>query len=486
MKARILFCIFLITCHSSEAQNNSLTVTPVCRCQSELEFVVDYVETNAPSYQEQVGASPRRYSKMKAELFSKAKGLGDNRIECLKLLIIYVEYFNDNHMAIADQGGTNIDESNETTVTEFLASDIFRSKEILPIPKGSEAQLPNDKMTGIFETADSAYTVLVTRNKTEFRDYVGIVLKSRSKIWKPGQVKFEIRQRGSNDFDAFVYLRNHTLRYFPRFNNIDGILGETWFKDNRKTRVNYSSAASSKLVFSTLNDSTFYLRIPSFQNNLFAKIDSLYQKAFPIIKTKAFLIVDVRNNGGGSDRNIMPLLDLINTHPMIQPMTETYVTKENIKKFERWYNKYVTDSINHSKNDLAETLNKIDKLNTSPLYSFVKNSKFPDTLTFSSRAPSPRKIAILFNRGCASSCETLLFLAKQSSKTILVGENSGGYMAYGEVSGIKTPCFNFSLNCTMTRTKDYLKYERFGIEPDHRLIYDRDWVVQTIDLLQKY
>jgi C-terminal processing protease CtpA/Prc len=89
------------------------------------------------------------------------------------------------------------------------------------------------------------------------------------------------------------------------------------------------------------------------------------------------------------------------------------------------------------------------------------------------------------NRWCASSCESLLFLAKESDKTIIVGENSGGYVGYGEVGEIETPCYNFDLTCTMTRYKKQRAYEVIGIEPDIMLDKQKDWIEQTIKFLEK-
>lgn len=45
----------------------------------------------------------------------------------------------------------------------------------------------------------------------------------------------------------------------------------------------------------------------------------------------------------------------------------------------------------------------------------------------------------------------IVFEVKESDKSIIVGENSGGYVGYGEVGEIITPCYKFDLTCTMTR-----------------------------------
>ena len=99
---------------------------------------------------------------------------------------------------------------------------------------------------------------------------------------------------------------------------------------------------------------------------------------------------------------------------------------------------------------------------------------------------NPKKVVIIANKYCASSCETLLFWALESDKTILVGENSGGYVGYGEISGVETPNFHFELGCTMTRYTEQRKYEADGIPPEYYLNNDSDWVEQAVELMKNH
>ena len=95
----------------------------------------------------------------------------------------------------------------------------------------------------------------------------------------------------------------------------------------------------------------------------------------------------------------------------------------------------------------------------------------------------PKKVAILYNRSCASSCEPLLFFAKESDKAILVGENSGGYVGYGNIFSIRTPQYKFNMQASTTRYKNARKYEVVGITPDYKLDYKSDWIKQTEKIL---
>ena len=78
-----------------------------------------------------------------------------------------------------------------------------------------------------------------------------------------------------------------------------------------------------------------------------------------------------------------------------------------------------------------------------------------------------------------------MFWVKESDKTIIVGENSGGYVGYGEISEVNTPNFNFILGCTMTRYNKQREFEVIGVSPKYYLTNDKDWIEQTIELLKK-
>ena len=102
---------------------------------------------------------------------------------------------------------------------------------------------------GIYETADSSYKVAVVKSKTQFRDFIGVIVDSKSKLWKKGQVKFELKKKKKNLYEGFFYSRNHSLIYktVVPFNN--GILGDNWFKSKIENKVNYSLNLNKKSKF---------------------------------------------------------------------------------------------------------------------------------------------------------------------------------------------------------------------------------------------
>ncbi len=469
--------VFLIT---TLLFSNIAWAQSACSCQQELDFVMDYYENNLASFSDNVSdKNNTEYVQFKQDLHEEAKTV-QYTSECFRVLTYYVEFFKDNHASISIRT-ESVDESSEAAVNDFIASNLYKSREIYELKAGDLKQYPLDDIRGIYHIGD-AYTIAVVPDKTPFRDYIGVILETTSKIWERGQVKLELKQVGEDQYQAFSYLRNHSLRFSGRYQLKNGILGGSWVKTSKADAHNYATNEDVSFQFKMLNDSLAYLRIPSFSGSYSAKIDSLYQVADGTIRQTPYLIIDVRDNGGGSDMNVDPLLSYIYTKPIQEDRVELLVTEDNLALWKKWQKEWEADRVNYSEQQIEWISSEIARMEKARPNSWIVRSKGgqykrKDVATY------PKSVAIIQNQYCASSCETLLFWAKQSERTMLVGENSGGYVGYGENGPLNTPCYNFRLTCTMTRYEEQRKYEADGVAPDHQLEYDSDWVGQTIDLM---
>ena len=475
MKNILFFFIFI----------SSLSVfgQDTCSCSTELDFVIDYYERNLPGFKDNVTPKTQStYERLKADLRTAAKE-AENKLACFKVLTYFVEFFKDNHSSIRMYFPA-IDEKDPNQLDIFYKSKIYTSREIYSLQQEELKQYPLKDIRGIYQTKDSTYTIAVIPNKNTLRDYIGVIVESKSKLWKPGQVKLEIKKGAAGHYEAFVYLRNHAVQFYNKFAFKEGILGHNWFKTSLEEKVNHAVDVARTYEFKKINDSIAYLKVPTFSGARTAKIDSLYQKAFPEIRKTKYLIVDLRNNGGGSDGNALPLLEFMYTNPIKGDKVDLYVTKDNINVWKNWYEEAKKDTVNYSKSDVAWFKAQVDMQLKAKPNSFIPRSK-GGKLRRKFKKNKVEKVALLYNRFCGSSCETPLFWAMQSEKTIRVGENSGGYVGYGEIGSIKTPCYQFTLGCTMTRYREHRKYEATGIPPDVYLSNDSDWISQTVQILTK-
>ncbi|MBL7829053.1 MAG: S41 family peptidase [Saprospiraceae bacterium] len=463
----------------------SVLTAQSCACSEELNFVVRYYEQNLPGFRDNVNRQTKdTYEKMKADLRELVKTAAEPT-ECFKLLTYYVEFFKDNHSHISMES-PNINDQDPVILKEFKNSTTFKNRERIQVNPADWQNKPLDQVEGIYQTKDSVYTIAIIPDKKGLREYVGIILESRTPMWERGQVKMELRRKAGmeNVFEAFIYLRNHALSFNHAMTLKDGRLGDNWFKTSLRVRHDFDLNPSTQLEFRELDAQTNYLRVPTFSGHSSAMLDTFYRNHDAQVRSKPYLIIDVRNNGGGNDHNAVPLWRYIYTGPFKSDVVDVYATKDNIKVLESWYGFMSKDTVNFKPGSLQEMREEIDRMKKLPEQTFMRRSD-GGTVRLDSVLKYPTKVAIIVNNKCASSCESLLFWAKESKKTILVGENSGGYVGYGEIGGVDTPCFKFELGCTMTRYRKQRKFEVVGIPPDYRLDNHSDWIKQTLALLKK-
>lgn len=88
------------------------------------------------------------------------------------------------------------------------------------------------------------------------------------------------------------------------------------------------------------------------------------------------------------------------------------------------------------------------------------------------------KIAVVFNRKCASACEEVALILTKNKYIKTFGENTNGQFAYGFVKEYKTPNCGFTFVITTKKYSDRLKYEFTGIKPEFILEKEKesDWI----------
>ncbi|HYE54584.1 MAG TPA: S41 family peptidase, partial [Chitinophagaceae bacterium] len=222
----------------------------------------------------------------------------------------------------------------------------------------------------------------------------------------------------------------------------------------------------------------------SFSASYSTMLDSAYNAVMPEIRKRRNLIIDVRNNGGGSDRNYKALMPLIATGDVTHDVVDLFATPDNIRAYEAMRDLYKSKPEIYGKEGYMSWQPHLEKMQKQQPYTFVPMmSDKPAITRYRPARGNPRKIAIIYNRNCASSCESLLFEASYSNKVITVGENSGGYTGYGNVMNTTTPCGR-TLSWTTTRYRRQRQYDFTGIPPQYRVpAEEANWIDYTRKLL---
>ena len=441
-------------------------------CNSDARFVISNCERNLPAYSLDINSLNRNeYELFKNSIIKKSLYVTSKK-ECFQLLYSYVEFFKDQHTSIT----TSIQKKDWKT---YLNSNEYLHRET--VNNINKKRYNIDDLRGTYVSKDTSYELEIIKVTKQL--YKGIVTNSKHQILKNGDVLLEIELIENNKCNVYVYFNDVYIedQIFSK-----GYLGSFFWKKELSNINKNVNEESSILHYLKINDSTNYIKIKSFDGSQLHKIDSFYIKHNEEILNRKYLIIDLRDNGGGNDAAANKLLEYMYTKPFFDDNVSYYVTQDNITKYERILNDWENDSINYSRESIDLLKNQIDRMKQVPLNTFLPMSIEKDNnIKLDTILPFPSKIAVISNKNCASSCETVLFWAKESDKTIIVGDNSAGYVGFGDVEGIETPNFKFKLNLTKTVYPNQRKFEKIGIPPNYFLENDTDWIDQTLRILYK-
>ena len=450
---------------------------PDCDCTQELDFVAEFYEKNLPSYPSTVDGDPSAYEAMRDSLHKKSSDITsiDN---CLRLLMHYVEYFNDKHSSISMSS-----ESNYTHNADTALSKEMRTK----LHPDSLAKFPLEDIRGLYRVAgNSPFEIAIVSGNHGPGSYQGRIVNSQTDAIADGKLLIELQRNSRGNYDVVTYNSNGSISYLSDFHYKNGDLEGRAFKKETGRTKSHVFSSEQKTYAKVLNDSVAYLRVHTFNKALKKTMDSVYQSVDSLITSKPYLVIDVRDNGGGSTGNAFPMVKYFYDSPIIGARVEIYVTENNIDYLNNLHRHLVEEGADPGSNAyLSAITDELNRIKLAPLGSFMERAQSGDTIRLKDTPDTPRQVAILYNRNCASSCEDFIYWAQQSNKTVLVGEKSSGTIGYGEVDHVYTPCYKFQLRYTRTRSSDLAKYEGVGIPPDVFLDDSTDWIDQTLEVLSQ-
>jgi C-terminal processing protease CtpA/Prc len=184
-----------------------------------------------------------------------------------------------------------------------------------------------------------------------------------------------------------------------------------------------------------MDDSTAVLRLPDFDVDFKPAIDSLVASNWARLLAVPYLVVDVRQNGGGCTCSYDAISPLLYTDPVQNAGADILASEGNTAWLRGWYN---ANEERLSEPDRAWYRVVLSQMDAHPnrLVTF-----FPDSVSRRDTVhPLPREVAVLVDSECASSCEEFVLEARQSHKVIVLGaEHTAGVGDYGNVHGVWLP-----------------------------------------------
>lgn len=458
------------------------TIIPAqtCPCSAQFDWLRQKLALNYSGYLDKVNPQNQADFDKHTATYQAKTAATKTDTTCLRLMSEWARWFRDGHVQLYAKG-PGPTEDPAIVRQRFAGWEKFA----LPEPQARDyVQKPGrDPLEGIYQNAEGNYRIAIVKNSMPERDFAGVILAADSVWWMPGQVKFDLKQTAPGQYTSRYYMRDHSERN-PAATFRDGKLEfeglGAWYRQFPGT----PAKAGKPAIFSLekLDSATLLLTVPTMNETVRGQLDSLIRAGSALLERTPNLIIDCRNNGGGSDITFYPLRPYVYTGSVKGHGGQIYATDDNIEKYEKLrHNKDFPKKYRLYFASMARRMRR----NKGGYVGKCKES----TEKFKQAKPFPQKVAILINGGCASSCEQFVYYARQSKRVTLIGQNTAGIMDYGNLHNLDFPCATFGLayptsrSCRVDAGKGI---DGTGMPPDVRIEEkDTNWVQFAQEYLKK-
>lgn len=469
----------------------SLTKAQTNELMNDFDFLVQKIKADYPGYTDKVTTKTvPELQNLEKELRKKIQLYPDSSRQYFSA---YADWFRDHHLRVMRLRSSSVATSSklEPQYKTISSDSLTILQSIKNTPEGIWHSYRGD--IAIVKSMDDQH-------------YTGVSVSYRN--YEKNQIVFTLsaEKKGEYSMISFPYYSNYTptkgKASIKLNDNIIELYDDTHLvrKTNSESYDNaflmsyipeYPNGTNTYPLAMQLSDSTFYLRIPSFGNNL---TETLVKKHRIEITTSPNLIIDIRNNGGGQDNYFNLLSDLIYTQPYQNKGVEWYATKNNIKMYE---DALKNGEIKNGEDGIKWTRALITEMKKN-IGGFVVHPMMGSDIVVSNDTiyPYPRKVGIIINENNASSAEQFILTAKFSAKVTLFGNsNTAGVLDYSNAISQDFPSKKYELIFPMTRSRRLPDHpvDNIGIAPDVRIpylsteqLFDRldQWVYFVQDFLE--
>ena len=426
---------------------------------ADFDFVVRKITDNYAGWHTKVTDSTRpQLEALTARLRARAASASDD--ELLELLTEWVGFFEDRHTTVRRAAApAAAGEEPATPSFPWTEQDVRARLQAL----GSS----RDPIEGIWRIAGDRYRVGVLRTGERPDRFAAVILTSTADNWRAGQVKADLVRRPDGAFDMIFRAGDHSESRVESRLVADGdaLSVPDWGPWTREWPEPADPEAAARLFpaaelfMRRLSPQTLWLRIPDFNDSRAAPLRELVAAHRQELASTPNLVIDLRNNGGGSDYVYAPLVPLLYTRPIVTIGMEMRASADNIALRQE-----VADRIRDGAPDNAAAIEAQNRLMRERLGQYVMPDPRPfDIERHEMVLPFPRRIAVLID-GAGSTGEQFLLLARQSRKATLFGQrNSAGVLDFANVVGMPTPSGRHMLQWATSRS---LRLPQDPVDPD--------------------
>lgn len=445
-----------------------------CNCEQALNQLIEKIESDYPGFNEKT-IDKLTYNNFKEGLKVKSQNIKES--DCIELLKSYKAYFRDGHIDLELANGSVVPTKNENNYAraEILLDDFYK-----------HISNSNDELEGIWKS--SSYKLGIIKKDNEYQAFI---IEADTAYWKPYEIKFRLKANGKANY----YLKDHSLSeddyaifegcilFFTKGRSV--FIKELPKPKMTQNEINLKLNEIEGIYCKKLTKKTILLCLSTFEYTEVERIEKLIDENRVLIENCENLIIDVRNNLGGTDDAYQKLLPYICTNSIRFLGSEYLSTQTLIDGLQNWLDTTPNEEKYEADKKMVKEWIILFKEN---LGKFVNtNSTDFGTIEVKVAEHSPKQIIILANRKTASSGECFVYNMKQSKKVKVMGTPTYGALDYGSKRWFDFGCSNYKLALPTWRDMRLPDYpiDNIGIQPDIYLDKNiKDWVQYAVDYLE--
>lgn len=460
-------------------------------CLQNFEVSYQKIKDNYAGWNDKVTPSnQKKFDALTEATLKKVAKITDAE-ECYFATNDWLAFFEDGHLFINISSPYQKGEAPEDVVKRAnkIDNERFKTEETFRAYLDSEKNL--HAVTGMWESEDGMYKIGIIPHVKKKNKFNAFLLEKKDDLWVPGKVKFELEETSDGRFATnYLYADFTELKTFSR-QLMNYLVIDKVYKYKKTYPVN-EVVTNDEILYKLpqyrvekINENTALLVLPPFTlPNAADLVTELVSKNRGIITSCENLIVDLRDNPGGDADAFVPLYPYISTGPILREGGIFRATEENIYLLE-----HELESIKSFPKYRRILEPKLKKVIADMKNNPGQEIKGPDKVfQYVSSMQNPQKVAILVNENTASSAEIVTLEAKQSTKTIVIGERTKGLADYIEVRDWGLPKYGWRLAFGLAKSSWMPKkpIDNKGISPDVKVPRkEADWVQYASNYLNK-
>jgi len=460
---------------------------------TDFDFMVETLRRNYAGWDTKVTAETTpALDALTARLRLAAATADDAQLDTI--LREYIAFFRDRHVQVGPTArpAAAADETTEGPAVVYPTRDWDEAEVRARLEALGADRRP---IEGIWRIGGDRYRIGVLRTDDTAEKFEAVVLTTSAEGWSPGQIKAELTGTADGAFSVLYQDGNHAVQSVTATVLAEGVavaLSEygTWEREVPAVAdpdIVARLYPSGDMFLKPLSPQTLWLRLPDFDASRAEPLKALFEANAAALATTPNLVIDLRENGGGSDFVYDPVTALMYTRPIYSIGVEIRSTPENIR-----LRQATADRIRQEAPEGAAQLDEIVALmQANPDQYFRPHA---DGFSIDARdavLPFPKRIAVLID-GAGSSGEQFLLEARQSRKVTLFGkQNSAGVLDFANVESTTMPSGRFGMAWATSRSLRLPgdPVDPDGIAPDIRIpdtvedpvTFVRQWLERQVD-----